>query len=128
MRSLSGERAAPPRTGTPLIAILCYHDLSDDPARKSYTIPPERFRFHLRRLREAGWTFLSLNELLSRKGRFDELPPKVIVVTFDDATGASSRKPFPSSGRRGKGTLSVISSFSTPLRRPASVDDMGSDP
>ncbi len=110
-RSFSRERAAP-LTGTPLVAILCYHDLSDDPARKNYTIPPERFRLHLRRLREAGWTFLSLSELLSRKGRFDELPPKVIVVTFDDAYRSFFEKALPILREEGvKATLSVISSF-----------------
>jgi hypothetical protein len=109
--SLSRERAAP-LTGTPLVAILCYHDLSDDPARKNYTIPPERFRLHLRRLREAGWTFLSLSELLSRKGRFDKLPPKVIVVTFDDAYRSFFEKALPILREEGvKATLSVISSF-----------------
>src|SRR4030066_338340 len=85
---------------------------SDDPARKNYTIPPERFRLHLRRLREAGWTFLSLSELLSRKGRFDELPPKVIVVTFDDAYRSFFEKALPILREEGvKATLSVISSF-----------------
>ena len=112
MRSLSRERAAPPGTGTPLVAILCYHDLSDDPARKNYTIPPEQFRRQLRQFREAGWTFLSLNELLARKGRFDELPPRVIVVTFDDAYRSFFEKALPILREEGvKATVSVISSF-----------------
>jgi len=112
LRSLSRERAAPPGSGTPLVAILCYHDLSDDPARKNYTIPPEQFRRQLRQFREAGWTFLSLNELLARKGRFDELPPKVIVVTFDDAYRSFFEKALPILRDEGvKATVSVISSF-----------------
>jgi len=112
LRSLSRERAAPPGTGTPLVAILCYHDLSDDPARKNYTIPPEQFRRQLRQFREAGWTFLSLNELLARKGRFDELPPRVIVVTFDDAYRSFFEKALPILREEGvKATVSVISSF-----------------
>jgi len=85
VRSLGRERAAPPKPGAPIVAILCYHDLSDDPSGTGYTIPPEEFRRHLRQLRETGWTFLSLSELLSRKDRTQELPPKVVVVTFDDA-------------------------------------------
>ena len=39
-RSLARERAAPPEPGSPLVVILCYHDLSDAPGRKDYTIPP----------------------------------------------------------------------------------------
>jgi biofilm PGA synthesis lipoprotein PgaB len=112
LRSLSRERAAPPGSGAPLVAILCYHDLSDDPARKSYTIPPEQFRRQLRQLREAGWAFLSLGELLSRKDRLDELPPKTLVVTFDDAYRSFFEKALPILKEEGvKATVSVISSF-----------------
>jgi len=87
------EHASPP--GVPVVAILCYHDLSDDPGRKSYTIPPDRFRRQLRRFREAGWAFLSLTELLSRKDRWNELPPKTLVVTFDDAYRSFFEKALP---------------------------------
>ncbi len=112
VRSLSRERAAPPGSGSPLVAILCYHDLSDDPARKSYTIPPEQFRRQLRQLREAGWAFLSLSELLSRKDHLDELPPKTLVVTFDDAYRSFFEKALPILKEEGvKATVSVISSF-----------------
>ncbi|HEY6097281.1 MAG TPA: polysaccharide deacetylase family protein, partial [Candidatus Deferrimicrobium sp.] len=112
LRSLSRERAAPPGSGIPLVAILCYHDLSDDPARKSYTIPPEQFRRQLRQLREAGWTFLSLGELLSRKDRLDELPAKTLVVTFDDAYRSFFEKALPILKEEGvKATLSIVSSF-----------------
>lgn len=112
LRSLSRERAAPPGSGAPLVAILCYHDLSDDPARKSYTIPPEQFRRQLRQFREAGWAFLSLGELLSRKDRLDELPPKTLVVTFDDAYRSFFEKALPILKEEGvKATVSVISSF-----------------
>jgi len=74
-----------------LVALLSLSDATLAGER----IPPERFRLHLRRLREAGWTFLSLSELLSRKGRFDELPPKVIVDT-----GASLPRGFAYFGKR----------------------------
>jgi biofilm PGA synthesis lipoprotein PgaB len=112
VRSLSRERAGPPGSGTPLVAILCYHDLSDDPDRKSYTIPPEQFRLQLRQFREAGWAFLSLGELLSRKDRLDELPPRTLVVTFDDAYRSFFEKALPILKKEGvKATLSVVSSF-----------------
>ena len=112
VRSLSRERAAPPGSGASLIAILCYHDLSDDPARKNYTIPPEQFRRQLRQFREAGWAFLSLGELLSRKDRLGELPPKTLVVTFDDAYRSFFEKALPILKEEGvKATVSVISSF-----------------
>ena len=112
LRSLSRERAAPPEAGEPLVAILCYHDLSDDPARPAYSIPPEEFRRHIRHLRGSGWTFLSLSELLAKKDRPTELPPKTVVVTFDDAYRSFFEKALPIlAEEKVKATLCIVSSF-----------------
>jgi biofilm PGA synthesis lipoprotein PgaB len=111
-RSLARERAAPPEPGSPLVVILCYHDLSDAPGRKDYTIPPEEFRRHLRRLRESGWTFLSLTELIARRDRPEELPGKTVVITFDDAYRNFTEKALPIlKEEKVKATLAVVSSF-----------------
>jgi len=112
LRSLAMERAAAPDSGSPLVAILCYHDLTGDPGRPGYSIHPEDFRRHIRRLKESGWTFLSLSELLSRKDRPSELPPRAVVVTFDDAYRSFFEKALPILREEGvKATLCVVSSF-----------------
>lgn len=112
LRSLSRARAAPPEAGEPLVAILCYHDLTSDPARPAYSIPPEEFRRHIRRLRESGWTFLSLSELLAKNDRPTELPPKTVVVTFDDAYRSFFEKALPIlAEEKVKATLCIVSSF-----------------
>ena len=111
-RSLARERAAPPEPGSPLVVILCYHDLSDAPGRKDYTIPPEEFRRHLRRLRETGWTFLPLSELIARKDRPGELPGKTVVITFDDAYRSFIEKALPILKEENvMATVAVVSSF-----------------
>lgn len=111
-RSLARERAAPPESGSPLVVILCYHDLSDAPGRSDLAIPPEEFRRHLRRLRETGWTFLSLSELIARGDRPEELPEKTVVITFDDAYRSFSEKALPIlKEEKVKATVAVVSSF-----------------
>jgi len=111
-RSLARERAAPPEPGSPIAVILCYHDLSAGPARSDLTIPPEEFRRHLRRLRETGWTFLSLSELIARRDRPEELPGKTVVITFDDAYRSFSEKALPIlKEEKVKATVAVVSSF-----------------
>jgi biofilm PGA synthesis lipoprotein PgaB len=112
LRSLARARAVPPAGGAPLVAILCYHDISDDPSGAGYTVSPAEFRRHLRILREAGWSFLSLSELLARKDRAGGIPPKTIVVTFDDAYRSFLEKALPILKEEGvKATVAVVSSF-----------------
>jgi biofilm PGA synthesis lipoprotein PgaB len=109
LRSLSGTRRSPPSSS--VVAILCYHDISDAPGRRE-TVPPSRLRDQIRRCREGGWTFLSLSELLSYKDRPDALPPRVMVLTFDDGYRSFLELALPILREEGvKATLSIVSSF-----------------
>ncbi|MGE5188840.1 MAG: poly-beta-1,6-N-acetyl-D-glucosamine N-deacetylase PgaB, partial [Gemmatimonadota bacterium] len=83
LRSLPAARTAP-APGQPLIAILCYHDVSGGPGTPTSTISPAALRDQIRGLRKNGWTILPLSELLSRRGNVSALPPRVAVLTFDD--------------------------------------------
>ncbi len=83
LRSPAAARTAP-APGAPLIAILCYHDVSDDPRAPSSTVSPGALRDHIRGLRKDGWTIVSLSELLSSRNRPAALPARVAVLTFDD--------------------------------------------
>lgn len=84
LRSLAAGRTAP-APGQPLIAVLCYHDVSDAPGTPTSTVSLAALRDHIRGLRKNGWTFLSLSELLEHRDRPSVLPPRVAVLTFDDA-------------------------------------------
>jgi poly-beta-1,6-N-acetyl-D-glucosamine N-deacetylase len=96
----------------PLIAVLCYHDLATDPAAPTYTVPPESLRAHIRRAKAEGWTFLPLSAVLARHDRPERLPPKVMVVTFDDAYRSFAELALPIlRAEQVTATLAVISSF-----------------
>lgn len=111
LRSLASERVLPPSI-SPAIAVLCYHDISDGPHGPSITISPALLRAQIRALKQAGFTFLSLSELLSYKERPGDLPPRVAVLTFDDGYRSFSEKALPILREEGvKATLAIVTAF-----------------
>ena len=67
-----------------MIAILTYHDIADTTGAPTQTVTQDFLRRQIRACRSAGWTFLSLRELLTRRNHPEELPRRVMVLTFDD--------------------------------------------
>lgn len=71
------------------VPILMYHYVSPLPAdaddiRINLTVEPYLFRTHLEYLREAGYETISLNQLYEALNQGTPLPPKPIILTFDD--------------------------------------------
>lgn len=71
------------------VPILMYHYISPlpedaDPIRTDLTIDPSLFRAHVQYLSEAGYTTISLAELDTALLTGAPLPPKPIILTFDD--------------------------------------------
>jgi peptidoglycan/xylan/chitin deacetylase (PgdA/CDA1 family) len=70
------------------LAVLLYHaiaDLEDDPLLARYSVPPGLFAEHLDYLGRRGWAFVSLEQVLAAFDRGRPLPPRAVLVTFDDA-------------------------------------------
>jgi len=111
LRSLARGRTSPP-SSVPVIAILCYHDISDRPDAPSSTISPALLRSQILSLKQGGWTFLSLLELLSYQNRPEELPSRAVVLTFDDGYRSFSEHVLPLlREEKVKATLSIVTSF-----------------
>lgn len=68
------------------IPILLYHSISDraSPAFRQWAVAPSRFGEHIAYLTEAGYTALTLGELVQGLDMPSKLPAKPVVVTFDD--------------------------------------------
>jgi biofilm PGA synthesis lipoprotein PgaB len=113
LRSLARQRAAPSSAGSaPLIAVLCYHDISDRQDVPPYTIGPALLHAQIRRLKREGWTFFSLSELFAYKEHPADLPPRVAVLTFDDGYLSFSEHALPILREEGiRATLSIVTSF-----------------
>lgn len=88
----SPESSAPEWDGTLRrirVPILMYHYVSElpedsDDIRIGLTVEPPLFRAHLTYLKEQGYTTISLYDLDSALVRGTPLPPKPVILTFDD--------------------------------------------
>lgn len=71
------------------LPILMYHYVEPwpgaaDEVRKSLTVPPEAFATHMQYLADQGYVTVSLYDLLEALSNEKPLPPKAVVLTFDD--------------------------------------------
>jgi peptidoglycan/xylan/chitin deacetylase (PgdA/CDA1 family) len=70
------------RTASNAVPILTYHSLDDSGAVTS--IAPRDFREHMQILTQRGFTGISLSALLDSWDGRGTLPPRPVVITFDD--------------------------------------------
>ena len=110
--SRSSARATADSTPTPQIVVLAYHEIDDNPAAPLQTVSAEFLREQIRACRALGWTFLSLPELLARSQHMEQLPARVMVLTFDDGYRSFRDRALPVLlAERVRATLAPISSF-----------------
>jgi peptidoglycan/xylan/chitin deacetylase (PgdA/CDA1 family) len=79
------------------VLILCYHSLALDEEnlwRPANFLTPDRLRERFEMLRQGGYTVLNLGDALDRLHRND-LPPRSVVLTFDDGTYDFYKLTFP---------------------------------
>jgi peptidoglycan/xylan/chitin deacetylase (PgdA/CDA1 family) len=65
------------------VPILTYHSLDD--SGSVISVSPAAFRAHMQALRDRGMAVLSLGRLLDAWEGRASLPPRAVVLTFDDA-------------------------------------------
>ena len=67
------------------VVILMYHSLLKDPARHGkYVVSPDLFESDLKYLKEHGYSFVGMQELIDFVYSGAPLPKKSVVITFDD--------------------------------------------
>ncbi|MCD6289881.1 MAG: polysaccharide deacetylase family protein, partial [Anaerolineae bacterium] len=104
------------------VPILMYHHISAPPPgadkyRIDLSVPPDRFESHLQLLKEQGYTTISLRELIYHLTRGTSLPPRPIVLTFDDGYQDNYTNAFPLLKKYGfKATFFLITDFITEQR------------
>lgn len=82
------------------VPILMYHYLSVPPAdanaiRRDLSVTPSQFEEHLASLRQAGYETISLKQLAYALSQQGTLPPKPIIITFDDGYRDQYENAFP---------------------------------
>ncbi|MCW2699967.1 MAG: polysaccharide deacetylase [Blastococcus sp.] len=94
------EQGGWPATGAPVV--LAYHAIEDvdDALIGDWCVAPEQFERHLDALTAAGFTFVSLGDLLTALDGAP-LPPRSALLTFDDAYASLLSAAAPALERRG---------------------------
>lgn len=85
------------------VPILMYHEVAATAdlgglahkTQRSYIVAREDFERQIRCLAEAGFRTISLDLLVDWMSTARELPPKAIVITFDDGYSGNYRHAFP---------------------------------
>jgi peptidoglycan/xylan/chitin deacetylase (PgdA/CDA1 family) len=99
------------------VPILMYHYISTPPAgadiyRKDLSVTPQRFESHLQYLVSAGYQVVTLDDLLYALTQGRPLPPKPVILTFDDGYEDNYENAFPLLRKYGMvGHFFVISDF-----------------
>jgi peptidoglycan/xylan/chitin deacetylase (PgdA/CDA1 family) len=97
------------------VPILMYHHVEDVPSnadayRRDLSVSPEKFRAQLRYLKQEGYESITLNDLALHLTVGKPLPPKPIIITFDDGYRDAYTQAFPLLRRFGfVGTFFLIS-------------------
>ncbi len=94
-----------------------YHYVSDPPPdaddiRLDLSVPPSRFEAQLAYLKQAGYTSITLEDLVLNLTTGRPLPPKPIILTFDDGYVDNFLYAFPLLRQYGfTGTVFVVTQF-----------------
>lgn len=107
--------AAQQRAPRPPVPILMYHVIGPVPADArlpALFVRPARFAAHIRALRRAGYTAVTLQRVHDAWRRGARLPRRPIVISFDDGTEGHVRHALPVLRRaRWPGVLNLAWSF-----------------
>lgn len=84
VRYIAREASAPPVTGEPLPIIMYHHINERSGAQGDYVITPQEFESDLAYLTSKGYHTVTAKALLDAVKNQTPLPPKSIMLTFDD--------------------------------------------
>jgi peptidoglycan/xylan/chitin deacetylase (PgdA/CDA1 family) len=93
--------------GTPEVPILNYHSIGK--VADEFTVPVQTFAVELDWLAANGFRTVSLHDLLESRRNHRPLPPRSVILTFDDGKEDALRVVLPELERRGmRATFFVI--------------------
>jgi peptidoglycan/xylan/chitin deacetylase (PgdA/CDA1 family) len=104
------------------VPVLCWHQLRDWAAgdsaydRAVLICPPDRFRRQLDTLRGHGYTTISADQYLAHLTTAAALPPKPVLLTFDDSQGSQIGVGLPELRRRAMTATFFV--MTVPLGKP----------
>ncbi|MFK3651056.1 poly-beta-1,6-N-acetyl-D-glucosamine N-deacetylase PgaB [Lysobacter enzymogenes] len=98
-KDLSAAQAAERENRGDQLLVLSYHDVRDDVARKgdpdAYAVSTQNFAAHLDWLSGHGYRPVSLSDVIKASRGEKKLPPKAVLLTFDDGLRSIYSHVFP---------------------------------
>jgi len=95
--------------GEAAVPILLYHHIRDDNAPTRYAVSTQNFERQMNALKEWGYTTISMELLLDALEQGASLPPRPIVITFDDGHSSVYDNAYPIMQSLGfTGTLYIV--------------------
>jgi peptidoglycan/xylan/chitin deacetylase (PgdA/CDA1 family) len=70
--------------GAVKIPILLYHRIDTSPVNSQYYVPPEQFEMQMKLLHDWEYTVIPIEMLVKAIREGTNLPPRPIIITFDD--------------------------------------------
>ncbi|MBI2758520.1 MAG: polysaccharide deacetylase family protein [Chloroflexi bacterium] len=77
------------------VPILIYHHIAVSPVDSRYYVPPDKFEDEIRLLRDWEYTPITTTMLVDAINNGASLPPRPIIITFDDANEDNYTNAFP---------------------------------
>ncbi|HVM32367.1 MAG TPA: polysaccharide deacetylase family protein [bacterium] len=110
----AGKAASAPVSAESTFTVLCYHRFIIHPLKTTspYLLPVAEFRAQMQYLKDNGFTPITVDQLTAFWDQGTPLPPKPVLLTFDDGFKSVYDKAFPVLKEfHYPGVLFLISSF-----------------
>ena len=97
---------------TVIVPILLYHHIDVSLSDSQYYVPPDEFENQMKLLREWGYTTISTELLVKAITEGAYLPPRPLLITFDDGQLSNYTAAFPIMQKFGfTGVLYIVGSY-----------------
>jgi len=78
-----------------IVPILLYHRIGESPIDSQYYVPPDRFEEQMKLLHDWEYTIIPIELLVEAIKEGADLPPRPIIITFDDGDISVYTTAFP---------------------------------
>ena len=95
-----------------LVPIILYHRIDISPINSQYYVPPEKFDEEMKLLHDWGYTTITTELLIKAINEGADLPPRPILITFDDGHLNNYTTAFPIMQKYGfTGVLYIVANY-----------------
>lgn len=98
--------------GTVLVPIILYHRIDISPINSQYYVPPAKFEEEMKLLHDWGYVTITTELLIKAINEGADLPPRPIIITFDDGHLNNYTTAFPIMQKYGfTGVLYIVANY-----------------